>query len=75
MQRRRKIESLFWQVVVSILIAVVATIISGPVGGLVVALTASALIGYIWKEELLSFSERAGEFTPINDFFDWILRR
>jgi hypothetical protein len=75
MEKRRKIESLFWQVVVSILIAVIATVISGPVGGLVVALTASALIGYIWKDELLTFSSKAGEFTPINDFFDWILRR
>jgi len=75
MEPRRKLESLFWQVIISLIIAVGATIITGPVGGLVVALTASALIGYIWKDELVKLSESAGEFTPINDFFDWILRR
>ena len=72
---RRKVESLFWQVIISLAIALGATIITGPVGGLVVALTASALIGYIWRDEILAISDKAGDFTPINDFFDWILKR
>ena len=72
---RRKFESLFWQVIISIIIALIATMVTGPVGGLVVALTASALIGYIWMEEVLALAEKAGGFTPINDFFDWISRR
>ena len=72
---RHKLESLFWQVVVSLIIALVATMITGPAGGLVVALTASALIGYIWKDEVLAIAEKTGEFTPMNDLFDWIFKK
>ncbi|MEF8806267.1 MAG: hypothetical protein V5A63_19535 [Bacteroides sp.] len=70
----KQAEALFWQIVVTFFLAMVAWAFAGVIAGVIVGVIAGYVIRMIWSEELKAVTTNLKGFTPINDFLDWIFK-